>query len=258
MGTYFLISGTFFLVVYLLLGKIMRRRKIQANFPKSKDYRREITYSMIASLILVMVPTLLLSTPFLQSYNAYHLVGTHCQSWIWLPVFYLVMLLLHDTYFYWTHRIMHHRLLFRWFHRVHHRSITPSPWTAYSFSPLEAIVQASIVPILVLIIPLPSWHIDIFFVFSLIFNAYGHLGYELFPQKYHQHWLGRWMNTAVHHDLHHQHGRNSYGLYLTLWDRMMGTMAKGYDQRYEAVTQPKPATPPIKPKVILRPAGIAA
>jgi len=51
----------------------------------------------------------------------------------------LILLLAHDTWFYWTHRLLHSAWLFRWAHRTHHLSIAPTPWAAYSFAPAEAV-----------------------------------------------------------------------------------------------------------------------
>jgi hypothetical protein len=63
------------------------------------------------------------------------------------------MIVAHDTWFYWTHRAMHRPRLFRVFHRTHHLSRTPTPWTAYSFSVPEALVQGAFVPLFLLLVP---------------------------------------------------------------------------------------------------------
>ena len=39
---------------------------------------------------------------------------------------------------------------------------------------------------------------------------------------------------ATHHDLHHQGPRWNFGLYFTLWDRLMGTEHPDYVIRFEA------------------------
>ena len=39
----------------------------------------------------------------------------------------VLMVILHDAYFYWTHRLLHHPAFFERFHRVHHLSTTPTP-----------------------------------------------------------------------------------------------------------------------------------
>src|SRR3546814_3240589 len=50
----------------------------------------------------------------------------------WWPCSVLLYLLIHDTWFYWTHRWMHRPALFRRCHAVHHQSRPPTAWTAMS------------------------------------------------------------------------------------------------------------------------------
>ena len=147
-----------------------------------------------------------------------------------------LMLLIHDTYFYWIHRIMHHPRLFRLFHLTHHKSNNPSPWAAYAFHPLEAVLESLIFVLFLFTIPVHSLHLKFFFIFSLIYNVYGHLGYELYPRHFSKHWLGKWLNTSVAHNMHHQYFKGNYGLYFTIWDRAMGTLRKDYDENYDEVT----------------------
>src|SRR5258708_7619600 len=103
-----------------------------------------------------------------------------------------LVILAHDTYFYWTHRLMHTRALFRIFHGVHHLSRNPTPWTAYAFHPLESIVQALGLVLIIFIIPLHPTALLIFHTISTAVNVYGHLGSELYPKGWSQHPLGRW------------------------------------------------------------------
>ena len=45
------------------------------------------------------------------------------------------------------------------------------------------------------------------------------------------------MNTSVSHNLHHQYFKGNYGLYFTIWDRMMGTLRPDYDTAFENLKQ---------------------
>jgi sterol desaturase/sphingolipid hydroxylase (fatty acid hydroxylase superfamily) len=63
-----------------------------------------------------------------------------------------------------------------------------------------------------------------FITLMLLFNVYGHLGYELFSRKTYEHPIGRWLNSSVHHNLHHEKFTGNYGLYFTIWDRLCGTL----------------------------------
>jgi sterol desaturase/sphingolipid hydroxylase (fatty acid hydroxylase superfamily) len=76
-----------------------------------------------------------------------------------------------------------------------------------------------------------------FFVFSLVYNVYGHLGFEIYPKGFNKNWFGKWMNTSVSHNLHHQYFKGNYGLYFTIWDRLMGTLRPDYDAAFENLKQ---------------------
>ena len=147
------------------------------------------------------------------------------------------MLFLHDTYFYWMHRAMHHPTLYKHVHLVHHKSTNPSPWTAYAFHPLEAFLEVMILPLIAFTFPVHAPAIGLFFLFQIAYNVYGHLGFELYPKGFHKHWLGRWVNTSVAHNLHHKKFHGNFGLYFLFWDRLMGTMREDYDTTYEETTE---------------------
>jgi sterol desaturase/sphingolipid hydroxylase (fatty acid hydroxylase superfamily) len=231
---YFVLAGLAFLLFYFLWKERKQFAKIQRRFPKNKDYLREIGYSLITMCIFAGIPwlfffhpsiretTLLLSTPFE--------LGK-----IWFFLAFPLMVLIHDTYFYWTHRLMHHPALFSWFHLVHHKSTNPSPWAAYAFHPLEAVVEVGIFVLFVYLLPLHPLHIILFFLFSIIYNIYGHLGFELYPAGFQRHWLGKWINTSISHNQHHQFFTGNYGLYFLWWDRWMGTIRKDYDKQFDEV-----------------------
>ena len=131
---------------------------------------------------------------------------------------------------------MHHPRLFRIFHLVHHQSTNPSPWAAYAFHPLEALVEIGITVLFLFIMPIHAYHLMVFSLVMIAYNVYGHCGYELYPRGFSRHWLGRWINTSVSHNQHHQYFKGNYGLYFTFWDRMMGTIRDDYDRKFQDVT----------------------
>ncbi len=231
---YIVVAGLAWLVWYKWLRHKITYKKIQPKFPKKKDYQREISYSIITMFIFAAAPSLLLLTPVKNYTQFYSDTKQHSTIYFWLA--FPLMFLIHDTYFYWTHRLMHHRKLFRYFHLVHHKSVNPSPWAAFAFHPLEAIVEAGIFAVLLFVIPLTSIHFIFFFAFMMLYNVYGHLGWELYPEGFSKHWLGKWMNTSVNHNQHHQYFTGNYGLYFLFWDRMLLTIRKDYDDKFNEVT----------------------
>ncbi|MFN9951035.1 MAG: sterol desaturase family protein [Bacteroidota bacterium] len=148
--------------------------------------------------------------------------------------------MMHDTYFYFAHRVMHHKKLFTLFHLVHHKSTNPSPWAAYAFHPLEALVEVGIVVIFLFTVPIHKTHLMLFFLMMIVYNVYGHLGYELYPKGFHKTRIGKWINTSVNHNQHHQYFKGNYGLYFLFWDRVLGTIREDYDTRFvDATTRTK-------------------
>jgi Delta7-sterol 5-desaturase len=141
----------------------------------------------------------------------------------YLPVSLLLYLLAHDTWFYWTHRLMHRPRWFRAAHAVHHASRPPTAWAAMSFHPLEALSGAVVIPALVFVLPIHVGVLAVVLTIMTVMGVTNHMGWELFPRAITHSRLGDWVITASHHHLHHEHYRCNYGLYFRLWDRLCGT-----------------------------------
>jgi lathosterol oxidase len=233
---YFLIAGIAFLIFYLILRSNKRFTKIQSRFPKLKDYAREIVYSISTIVIFALVPLLVLNYPTFSRHMQFY-TNIHEHGWLYFFLAFPIMFMLHDTYFYWTHRLMHHRKLFNLVHLVHHHSTNPSPWAAYSFHPLEALVEAGIFVLFLMIMPIHPLHLFIFFFFMIVYNVYGHLRFELYPHGCNKNSIGKWINNSVNHNQHHQYFKGNYGLYFTFWDRLMGTLRSDYDKKFQEVTR---------------------
>ncbi len=141
----------------------------------------------------------------------------------WLPLSVLAYLILHDAWFYWTHRWMHRPGLFRLAHAVHHASRPPTAWAAMSFHPLEALTGAVVIPALVFLVPIHAGALLTVLMVMTIMGVTNHMGWELFPDRLVRGKAGGWLITASHHQRHHREYRCNYGLYFRFWDRLCGT-----------------------------------
>lgn len=226
-------AGLGALLLRLLAGNVLKRRKIQARDATGTDIRREIFSSLRSALIFSLLGFVLYVAAregWVMIYKDFDQAGP-----AYLVLSLAAMFLAHDAYFYWTHRAMHHRRLFALFHRWHHLSRTPTVWTAYSFSVPEAIVQGAFVPLFVAIVPMHGLALFIFVAVQIVRNVMGHAGYEVHPAAFAPgRWLG-WNNTTTYHDLHHELGRYNYGFYFRWWDKLMGTEHPGYPRKFEAI-----------------------
>lgn len=235
---YLIAAGVVYGVLWIALRRRLAHRRIQPGLPAAKQMRKEFGYSFLTVLVFATVGLgiyyggqagILKLIPEFHASDTGYLIGSTA-----------LMIVAHDAYFYWTHRLMHHPLLYRWTHLRHHLSRRPTPWTAYSFAPAEALVQASFAPLFVLFVPMHDLGLFLWVGHMIVRNAIGHSCIEIFPRG----WVGNrwldWNNTVTHHDLHHSRFRHNYGLYFTWWDRLMDTENPDYRTRFDEVSQAQP------------------
>ncbi|MCU0878914.1 MAG: sterol desaturase family protein [Pirellulaceae bacterium] len=227
---YFSLAGGAWLVLHVLLARLLAGRKINPQRATWGQMSREVLYSTRSLVIYGLVTGFMV----LAFFSGWTRIYTRFDQYGWTYFFVTIglIILIHDTYFYWTHRLMHHPRLFRLFHRTHHLSTNPSPWAAYSFSPLEALVQAGIAPLVLFTLPVHPLAFTVFMVWQISFNVLGHCGYEMFPRWFVRSWCGKVLNTATHHAQHHETNRANFSLYFNWWDRLMGTNHAHYEERF--------------------------
>lgn len=226
---YFFFAGGAYLLFYVIFRQSWWTKKIQAAFPGSAQIKREIAYSLLSILMFVAVFTGVTLMTYAGYTRVYLDFGAHSVGYFIFSV--LLMIVWHDTYFYWTHRLLHLKRFAR-FHRLHHRSHNTTPWTSFAFHPVEAFIQAAFVPVILVSVPLHPAAVAIVITWQMVFNVTGHLGYEIFPVWFHRSRVGRLFNTSTHHNMHHRYAGANYGLYFNLWDRVMRTNHPGYEQTY--------------------------
>jgi sterol desaturase/sphingolipid hydroxylase (fatty acid hydroxylase superfamily) len=202
-------------------------------FPPRACLRDEIRSSLISLALFTAVALATFVQVGAGRTQVYFEVSEYGRPYLWVSI--LALLVLQDAYFYWTHRLLHWRPLFRWIHATHHRSRNPSPWAAFAFHPLEAVMQAAIVPLAIVVMPLHPWAILGWLLAMTSINVLGHLGYELFPSGFVSRLPSGLFNTSTHHNMHHRLVGCNYGLYANWWDRMLGTNHARYAETFEAV-----------------------
>ena len=234
---YALMAGLGYAIFYVWQRRAFLHRKIQQKVPNWAIMRHEISHSLVSAAIFALV-ALGIYGMRLQGWSKVYWEVSDYPLW-YLPLSFVFLVVLHDAYFYWMHRALHHPKLFRIFHRVHHQSHNPTPWASLAFHPWEALAEIAILPILVLLVPFHPIALLAFASWSLIWNIIGHLGYELFPAGWVDHPIFKWINTSTHHNLNHKCGQGNYGLYFNWWDHWMGTNRPEYQERFRTITAGK-------------------
>ena len=221
---YLVVATAFYAIFYVYSHAKYKDSKIQPENVAPSQIRRELIYSVISLAIFAAMGFIV----FLLYQNGYSQV--YLDIWrygiVYLFVSVALMILFHDMYFYWTHRLLHLPGWYQKVHSIHHLSSNPSPFTSLAFHPVEAIIQAAVLPLMVVIIPSHPFSIFLFLAYMVYKNVRGHAGYELTTTEYRQSkW--NWLHSySIHHNQHHLYGRDNYGLYFTIWDRIMKTFRK--------------------------------
>ena len=230
---YLIGAGLIAALVWGLMRTPWRSRKIQKRDATGSDFRREFLASVRTVLVYVVVSICIIwgfRHGYFNEYAGQAGLGTQLA-------YFAAILVAHDAYFYWSHRTMHHSRLFKTFHRFHHRTITPTPWAAYSFAIPEAFVMALFMPLWLWLVPTPQGVIFAFLAVMILRNAMGHAGLELHGKGWASNPILKWISTTTHHDLHHAGSFNhNFGFYFTFWDKVMGTEHPDYVATFNRVT----------------------
>jgi Delta7-sterol 5-desaturase len=230
---YLLLAGLAFVFFYIILKNKVTVNKIQQRIASSKDFRREFINSLLNGFVFALMGYLLMYTPVKDATKIYTDISSYHPAW--LPASVLIMLVFHDTYFYWMHRIAHHKAIFRFVHLVHHKSTNPSPLAAYSFHILETILESGVIFIFPFLVPVHPLAFLMFSTIALLINVYGHLGYEILPKWFRTSLLFQFLSTSVYHNLHHSKFKGNYGLYFRVWDRLLHTENPDYVKEYDRI-----------------------
>ena len=224
---YIIIATAFYFIFYVWKKVEFNDSKIQADAVSQGQLRRELLYSAISLAIFCVTGFMV----FLLYQNHLSSIYLDLSNRSILYFFFSIMLmtLFHDMYFYWTHRLLHLPGWYQKVHRIHHQSSNPSPFTSLAFHPVESVIQALVLPLMVVIIPLHPFAIFIFLIYMVYKNVRGHAGYEFTTADQRKHKWNQVHSYSIHHNLHHSHGTGNYGLYFTIWDRVMRTFRKETD-----------------------------
>ncbi len=123
-----------------------------------------------------------------------------------------------DIHFWINHRLLHTRALLR-FHGPHHRSVVSTPFSTYSFHPVEALMLGNVILLPMLVHDFSFWALASVPVFSLFFNNIGHANYDFFTGVSYSHWFA----ASRRHHLHHAAHGGNYGFQFTFMDRLFRT-----------------------------------
>lgn len=234
-GRYFLVSGIFYLVFYTWFPEKWKQRKLgKKEYPKGQ-LRREISWSMLTALIFSLTGTFMILL-WQKGYTRIYTDINEYGLW-WLPVSLIASMLIDETFYYWIHRWMHRPQVFRYIHRIHHQSNITSPWTAFSFHPVEGILLSVSLPVILMILPMHPAVILVQLTIMTLSSVINHLDIEIYPENFNKNKIGKWVIGATHHGLHHKQFKYNFGLYFTFWDKWKKTESPLFESTFDNATK---------------------
>lgn len=228
---YFLIAGGAYWLFYKPFSKSVLKLELKPSLSTGQAIQHDIQLSVLSAVVFAIAAALIMTA---YSIGITSLYSDPQQYGLWyLGISYVAVLILQDTYFYFTHRLFHQPTLFPWLHQGHHQSRYATPWTSFAFDPLEAIVQAIFLMAIAFVLPLHFITLIAVLTTMTIWAIVNHLGLDRLPLTFPHHWLGKWFIGPAHHSIHHLKYTKHYGLYFTFWDKLLNTQDSNYINQKE-------------------------
>lgn len=221
-GRYLSWSAFLYWYYYKRSPERLHTRKLQDAMPTSRQIKNEIQWSLCSCLVYSVMTVVIYYCAMRGWTRIYLNVSDYGWGYLFLSI--VIMLILHDAYFYFTHLASHRiTFLFRRFHRIHHQSANPTPFADIMFHPVDAVVHAGFVPLFLFLLPVHPIAFALFLFLVTLVNCIGHSGFEPFPAFVRYTSVLKWINYATLHNIHHSHIHYNFGLYFRFYDHLLGT-----------------------------------
>ena len=218
---FFVIYCTFAMIVFLLAKHI--NRPIEKRQVIGKQLATELANSMRSILVFgigMIVPWCLIQ-------NGHATIIAKASS-MHILLECVALILWNDIHFYFTHRLLHTQFnnpLFKWLnlksaHITHHKSISATPFAAYSMSVTEALLLGSVLPIAMLAWDFSAFSLLFLPIWSIAINALAHSNCDFFPHAAQRSYFG----LIKHHQSHHSHYHGNYSFFSWQLDALFGTL----------------------------------
>jgi ring-1,2-phenylacetyl-CoA epoxidase subunit PaaE len=230
-----------FIIFWVIFANVLSSRRIQtskrAGFTQIKDEIYNTILVTIASTLFTGIIFYFRDAGWTKLY-----VDAGRYGWWYEVVAAIVVLLASDGWFYWTHRLLHHPKIYKYIHAVHHKSLDTTPYTTFSFHPIEGVLNTVWVLPMVIVMPVSLFALGIVQVLGMFNNIKSHFGYELYPKFFANVFPFNQLITSTHHNIHHTRYNGNYALMIRFWDVVCGTEIKETEEVFKVINDRKKTT----------------
>lgn len=217
-----MVLGPMCFLFWILRPKHLAKYRIHQPREIAPKVKEEFPF-FILGLSVYLIPSAI--GILVSKYFGYSMMYTDIAEFGW-PYFFLTIFIFAftiDTWFYWTHRLMHSHPYFKSIHRLHHRSYNVTPISSYSFHFTEGLLNMAPYGALIFLIP---WHplaLTSFGFFGIFYVGYIHLGYDVPAHIRRKSPLFKIFYSSTQHSIHHHLNDHNFAVYFSFWDRVMKT-----------------------------------
>jgi sterol desaturase/sphingolipid hydroxylase (fatty acid hydroxylase superfamily) len=226
---YWLVGSVLILLFALLYGSLSSGLYLLFNWSTKKGitekvatfklFKNQIRFEIINSIISIIIFGLygllivfcyrnnIVSLSFLNDYK--------------ILIDLLTLAVWNEVHFYISHKSLHTKLLVG-IHKTHHKSVVVTPFSTYSFHPIEAIILGSVMILPMFLIEFELIALIIFPIYHLFLNTLGHSNVRLTKKS------GglKSLEISTQHNNHHTKYNSNFGFASSIIDRIMQTYYK--------------------------------
>jgi sterol desaturase/sphingolipid hydroxylase (fatty acid hydroxylase superfamily) len=133
----------------------------------------------------------------------------------------VLLYVVYDFFYYWLHRILHHRSIYSFVHKHHHRQMAPSRGNldAINVHPFELISGEynHLFTLFLITRYITSVHAMTILTFVLLSGLLASLNHTRADVKFFRLYL------VAYHDIHHYQPNTNYSQYFPIWDVVFGS-----------------------------------
>lgn len=216
------LATMYFIVIYcgftclVWIAAKVANRPIETKPPKVRQIQSELMYSLRSIFLFgigIFIPWAMIKLNIANIYHPASLANIALDC--------LILVLWNDLHFYMLHRLLH--VKFKKSHALHHKSVTATPFSAYSMSVVEATLLGSVMPIAMLFYNFSLASLVFLPVWSIFINTLAHSNCDFFPNAKENSLL----YFIRHHQNHHSHYHGNYSFFfgqLDTWFRTNKTI----------------------------------